>query len=214
MSTARRRQLIALAERYNVALVEDDFAAELRYDGRMQPALKAFDSGGQVIYIGSFSKMLMPGLRVGFLVAEGPIYQQLTQFKRVNDLMTSTLTQRALDLYVTVGRYQAHVRRSSQAYRKRRDLLAQAIDELLPAECSYNLPQGGLFLWLRLPEGIAARALYTQALQEGVQFAPGPRFFAQPEQGESFLRLNFAAVPQERIYEGIRRLQRAINRLA
>lgn len=213
LSTARRRELVRLAECYNAALVEDDFVGELRYEGRTQPALKAFDKGGQVIYIGSFSKMLMPGLRVGFLIAEGPIYQQLAQFKRVNDLMTSTLAQRALEHYVTVGRYEAHVRRSSQAYRKRRDLLAKAIDELLPAESSYTLPQGGLFLWLRLPEGISAQALHDQALQEGVEFAPGPRFFVQPEQGDAFVRLNFAAVSQDRIYEGVRRLRRAMNKL-
>jgi Transcriptional regulators containing a DNA-binding HTH domain and an aminotransferase domain (MocR family) and their eukaryotic orthologs len=213
MSTARRRELVRLAECYNAALVEDDFAAELRYEGRTLPALKAFDQRGQVIYIGSFSKLLMPGLRIGFLMAEGPIYRQLVHFKRVNDLMTSTLSQRALEHYVTVGRYEAHVRRSSQAYRKRRDLLAKAIDELLPAECSYSLPQGGLFLWLRLPEGVSAQALQQHAAQEGVHFAVGSRFFIQPEHGDSFLRLNFAAVPQDRIYEGVRRLQRALGRM-
>src|SRR5205814_4974543 len=106
---------------------------DLRYEGRVQPARKALDPGGRVIYVGTFSKLLMPGLRVGFLVAEGPIFELLAQLKRVNDLMTSTLTQRALEVYVTVGRYQAHVRRSCQIYRRRRDAIMQAIGRDLPA---------------------------------------------------------------------------------
>jgi GntR family transcriptional regulator/MocR family aminotransferase len=114
LSSARRRQLIVLAERYNVPILEDDFVGDLRYEGRAQPSLKALDPGGQVIYVSTFSKMLMPGLRVGFLVADGPVYDSLFNFKRLSDLATSTLIQRALEAYVTVGRYQAYLRRSCQ----------------------------------------------------------------------------------------------------
>ena len=95
LSSQRRIQLIILADRYNIPILEDDFVGDLRYEGRAQPALKALDPGGRVIYVSTFSKILMPGLRVGFLVAEGPIYQRLVNFKRVNDLATSTLIQRA-----------------------------------------------------------------------------------------------------------------------
>jgi GntR family transcriptional regulator/MocR family aminotransferase len=113
MSVQRRRQLIALADRYNVPILEDDFVGDLRYEGRAQPALKSLDPGGRVLYVSTFSKMLMPGLRVGFLVAEGPFYDSLVRYKRVNDLTTSNLHQRALEAYVTVGRYQSHLRRTS-----------------------------------------------------------------------------------------------------
>jgi GntR family transcriptional regulator/MocR family aminotransferase len=214
LSLPRRRQLIALADRYNIPILEDDFVGDLRYEGRVQPALKALDPGGRVIYVGTFSKLLMPGLRVGFLVAEGPIFDLLAQLKRVNDLMTSTLTQRALEVYVTVGRYQAHVRRSCQVYRRRRDAIIKAIGRELPAGVQVVSPQGGLFVWLRLPEGASAVRLLPLAAEEGVEYAPGPRFFPQPADGEGYMRLNFATLTHEDIDEGIRRLGRALQRLS
>jgi GntR family transcriptional regulator/MocR family aminotransferase len=211
MSVPRRRQLIALADRYNIPILEDDFVGDLRYDGRAQPALKALDPGGRVMYVGTFSKILMPGIRVGFLVADGPIYDRLAQLKRVNDLMTSTLMQRALEVYVTVGRYQAHVRRSCQAYRKRRDAMALAIQRHLPPECSVAPPQGGLFIWLRLPEHLSSAALLPLAAEQGVTYAPGDRFFANRADGERYIRLNFATQTPADIDEGIRRLGRAMG---
>jgi GntR family transcriptional regulator/MocR family aminotransferase len=213
LSLPRRRQLIALADRYNIPILEDDFVGDLRYEGRAQPALKALDPGGRVIYVGTFSKMIMPGLRVGFLVAEGPIFELLGQLKRVSDLMTSTLTQRALEVYVTVGRYQAHVRRSCQVYRRRRDAIVQAISCYLPAGAQVLAPQGGLFVWLRLPEGASALRLLPLAAEEGVEYAPGPRFFPHPPEGEPYIRLNFATQTPEDIDQGIRRLGRALQRL-
>jgi GntR family transcriptional regulator/MocR family aminotransferase len=212
LSLPRRRQLIALADRYNIPILEDDFVGDLRYEGRAQPALKALDPGGRVIYVGTFSKMIMPGLRVGFLVADGPVFELLAQLKRVSDLMTSTLTQRALEVYVTVGRYQAHVRRSCQAYRRRRDAVVQAIARELPA-VQVLPPQGGLFVWLRLPEGASSLRLLPLAAEEGVEYAPGSRFFPQPADGERYMRLNFATQTPEHIDLGIRRLGRALQRL-
>jgi GntR family transcriptional regulator/MocR family aminotransferase len=210
LSGGRRRQLVALADRYNVPLLEDDFVGDLRYDGRTQPALKTLDPGGRVIYIGTFSKMLMPGLRVGFLVAEGPIFTRLVAFKRVNDLTVSTLMQRALDAYVNVGQYQRHVQRSCRLYRQRRETMLAAIRQQLPPDVHVDPPQGGLFLWLRLPPGITCRALQPLASAAGVEFAPGPRFFVQPAEGEGYLRLNFATLRPEAIEEGIKRLGRVL----
>ncbi|HEU5102135.1 MAG TPA: PLP-dependent aminotransferase family protein, partial [Roseiflexaceae bacterium] len=213
LSVPRRRQLIALADRYNIPILEDDFVGDLRYDGRAQPALKALDPGGRVMYVGTFSKILMPGIRVGFLAADGPVYDRLAQVKRVNDLMTSTLMQRALEVYVTVGRYQAHVRRSCQVYRKRRDAMVAAIQRYLPPACSVKPPQGGLFIWLRLPEHVSAAALMPLAAEQGVTFAPGDRFFANRADGERFIRLNFATQTPADIEEGIRRLGSVMDRL-
>ncbi|RPI32901.1 MAG: PLP-dependent aminotransferase family protein, partial [Chloroflexota bacterium] len=213
MSGTRRRQLIALADRYNIPILEDDFAGDLRYDGRAQPAIKALDPGGRVIYTGTFSKMLMPGLRVGFLVTEGPVLRRLVEFKRVTDLTTSTLMQRTLDVYVTVGRYQAHLRRSGRLYRQRRDAMLAAIRRYLPSGIHTDPPQGGLFIWLRLPENLSALGLLPLTAEEGVEYAPGARFFANPTDGESFLRLNFATQTPEDIETGIRRLGIAIERL-
>jgi GntR family transcriptional regulator/MocR family aminotransferase len=211
LSSQRRRQLIVLADRYNVPILEDDFVGDLRYEGRAQPALKALDPGGRVIYVSTFSKMLMPGLRVGFLAAEGPVYDHLVSYKRASDLATSNLMQRALEAYVTVGRYQAHLRRSCRIYRQRRDAMLHAINSHLPAGVHVDPPQGGLFVWLRLPDDLSAAALLPLACEEGVAFAPGSDFFPESPNGEHHMRLNFAAHSPEVIEEGIKRLDKAIK---
>ncbi len=213
MSALRRRQLIALSDRYNIPILEDDFVGDLRYEGRAQPALKSLDPGGRVIYISTFSKMLMPGLRVGFLAAEGPFFDSLVRYKRVNDLTTSNLHQRALEAYVTVGRYQSHLRRTSLIYRKRRDVLVHAVNRYLPAAVNLNPPQGGLFAWMRLPDDLSAEKLLPLACREGVAFVPGGIFFPHGPDGSRFLRINFVSQPPEEIEEGIRRLGKAIRRL-
>ncbi len=157
--------------------------------------------------------MLMPGLRVGFLIAEGPIFHRLVNYKRVNDLTTSTLIQRTLEVYVTIGRYQIHLRRSCRVYRQRRDAMLKAIKRSLPAEVQVYPPQGGLFIWLRLPETISSLKLLPLAAEEGVEFAPGSRFFPDPTEGEGYLRLNFATQTPQDIEEGVRRLGAAMKRL-
>jgi GntR family transcriptional regulator/MocR family aminotransferase len=213
LSGERRRELVRLAGLYNIPILEDDFVGDLRFGGRAQPAIKALAQDGSVIYIGTFSKMLMPGIRVGFLVADGPVYNGLVRNKRVNDLTTSTLIQRALDEYVTVGRYQLHLRRSCRTYRKRRDIMLSAIKRHFPPSLRANPPQGGLFIWMQLPENISALELVPIAAEEGVEFAPGSIFFINPEEGDGFLRLNFAAQTSENIEIGIQRLAVAVSRL-
>ncbi len=214
LSGPRRHELIILADRYNVPILEDDFVGDLRYEGRALPALKALDPGGRVIHISTFSKMLMPGLRVGFLVAEGPVYDRLVKFKRVNDLATSSLIQRALHDYVTVGRYQAHLRRSCQIFRKRRDAMLDALQRHLPPGWQAEVPQGGLFLWLKLPGKFLAEELLPLAIDQGVDFMPGSSFFLEASNGAHWLRLNFVRQNEEKIEEGIKKLRRALDRLA
>jgi GntR family transcriptional regulator / MocR family aminotransferase len=210
MSGVRRRQLVTLASRYSIPILEDDYVGDLRYDGHAQPAIKALDPGGHVIYISTFSKMLMPGLRVGFLVASGPVYEQLLARKRAEDLATSNLMQRALEAYITVGRYQAHLRRACQAYRRRRDTMLTALTHTMPPGTRWLTPQGGLFIWLQLPEGLSANELYPVAGKEGVIYAPGSVFYPCARV-QSYLRLNFAMHPPSVIEEGVRRLGRAID---
>jgi GntR family transcriptional regulator / MocR family aminotransferase len=212
MNNPRRRLLISLADRYNVPLLEDDYVGDLRYEGRSLPALKALDPGGGVIYVSTFSKMLMPGLRVGCLVADGPLIEQLARFKRIHDLATTNLIQRALEAYVSVGRYQTHLNRVSRVYRKRRDAMQGAIDKYLPAGVHADPPQGGLFIWLRLPKGLSSTELLPLACEEGVCFAPGEDFFQTPEDGHPYLRLCFCVQPAELCVEGIRRLGNAMQR--
>jgi GntR family transcriptional regulator / MocR family aminotransferase len=211
LSLERRRRLIALADRYNVPILEDEFAGDLRYDGQAQVPLAALDPGGRVIYMGTFSKILMPGLRLGFLLATGPVYERLLAGKRVDDLSSSSLIQRALEAYITVGRYQAHLRRACQLYRRRRDAMADALSRHLPADAGWLLPEGGLFIWLRLPGGLTGGELVQAAAAEGVGFAPGDLFFpgGRPQ---PYVRLNFAEHAPETIEEGVRRLGKAVTR--
>jgi GntR family transcriptional regulator/MocR family aminotransferase len=213
LTTPRRRQLLVLAERYNIPIIEDDFVGDLRFEGHTQPALKALDPGGCVIYISTFSKMLMPGLRVGFIATDGPVYDALVNFKRIHDVATSALVQRALEAYVTVGRYQTHLRRSCQIFRKRRDVMISAIQHYLPAGVRFDPPQGGLFIWLQLPHELDSEQLLPLAREESVDFAPGKPFFPDGLLGSNWLRLNFVAQAPAQIEEGIKRLGKAIKRL-
>ena len=211
MSGRRRRQLVALADRYNVPILEDDFVGDLRYEGHAQPALKSLAPAGQVIYVNTFSKVLIPGLRVGFLVAEGPVYERLLICKHVSDLATSGLMQRATEAYITVGRYQAHLRRACQVYRRRRDAMLDALARHMPAGAEWQTPHGGLFIWVRLPAGASMSRLYPLVAEEGVTFAPGP-LFSPCDCAQDCLRLNFTVHPPDVIEEGIRRLGRAVER--
>jgi GntR family transcriptional regulator/MocR family aminotransferase len=212
MSGERRRALASLADHYHVPILEDDFVGDLRYEGRVQPALKTLALEGRVIYLGTFSKMLMPGLRIGFLVAEGPVFQRLAALKRVCDLTTPPLMQRALESYVNVGQYHRYVQRSCRLYRQRRDAVLAAIKRHLPSTVQVEPPQGGLFVWVRLPDGVSSVALLPLAAEAGVEYAPGVRFFVEPAQGEPYLRLNFATLTPVEIEEGIRRLAAALSR--
>jgi GntR family transcriptional regulator/MocR family aminotransferase len=209
MGNDRRAHLLEVATRHQVPVIEDDYIGDLRYEGQGQPALRALDRDGVVLYTSTFSKMLMPGFRVGFIAASGPIGARLAGLKSALDLATSNLAQRALEGFVTIGRYREHVERSRRVYRRRRDEAARAVRSCLPG-CSFELPRGGLFLWLRLPHGLACDTLLSRAQAAGVAFMPGTRFFAEPEQGTAYLRLNFASNPADRVSEGIRRLGQVV----
>lgn len=207
---SRRRQLISLAGRYNVPILEDDYVGDIRFEGRTQPTLKSLDPDGRVIYVGTFSKMLIPGLRVGFVVADGPVLHWLVCSKRCHDLATSNLIQRALCEYVSVGRYAAHVQRSCAVYRRRRDVMLTALARHAPS-LTWTKPKGGFFVWARLPAGVRASDLLPRACREGMIFAPGGNFYFDPAAGEDAMRLNFASNTEAVIEEGIRRLGRVLR---
>ncbi len=210
MTSPRRRQLVTLAERYQVPVLEDDYIGDLRYHGAAQPALKALDGSGNVIYVGTFSKMLIPSLRVGYLVAHGPVLQRLQADKHTSDVATSNLMQRALQSYITVGRYQACLRKARQVFGKRLTVMLAALSRHMPAGTSWNAPCGGMYVWLRLPGGLSADEMFPLAAREGVVYAPGSFFF--PDGAESAcLRLNFAVQPAALIEEGVARLGRLIQ---
>jgi GntR family transcriptional regulator/MocR family aminotransferase len=209
MSGNRRRQLVSLADRYNIPILEDDYIGNIRFEGSAEPALKALDPGGRVIYAASFSKLLIPSLRIGFLVASGPVFDHLVRAKYVNDLSTSDLLQKALREFISVGKYHSHLRRVSKAYRKRRDTMLSALSQHLP-QASWFYPKGGGFVWLTLPDGLSSDEFFTFAAAEGVTFIPGS-FFYPGQRPQSNLSLNYANTIPDEIEEGILRLQTAFH---
>lgn len=210
LSLERRRKLVDIAAHYGVPILEDDAYGELRYDGEPLPALKAVDRQGSVIYLGSFSKSLSPGLRVGFIVAPGPIMEKLVYAKQAADLHTSVLPQRIVHEFLRQDLLDPHVQTMIKSYRRRRDAMLQAMADHFPQDVSWSRPQGGIFLWVTLPQGRDAGLLFDRALAEKVVYVPGANYFANGG-GENTMRLNYSAYTEEKIVQGVERLARVIT---
>lgn len=211
MSEERRHQLVQIARTAGVPILEDDYVGDLRYSGKKLPSLRSLAATGEVIYVSTFSKMLLPSMRIGYLVADAPHYIQLARLKHVDSFTSSNLIQRALDAFVTVGRYDKQLRRACRLYRQHRDAMVDALQQTLPLGCQFEVPDGGLFIWLQLPANVPMTQLMPLAWQAGVTFAKGGGFYPQESQGEFTLRLNFAANSPELISQGIARLSAAIR---
>jgi 2-aminoadipate transaminase len=211
MSLARRRHLVALADHYGVPIVEDDPYGELRYEGQHLPSLKSLDTNGTVIYLGTFSKILAPGFRLGWIVASPDAMEGLLHGKQPSDLHTGMAQQMATCEVAKNGFVDKHVERIKAFYKERRDVMLQAIGEHFPPEAHHTRPAGGLFVWAELPRHVDTRALLLDALQERVAFVPGQGFHPD-NSGTNTMRLNFSNVPPDQLREGIRRLGHAIQR--
>lgn len=209
----RRRRFMEVVARHAVTVIEDNPYGEICYDGEPLPSLASLDRQGQVICLGTFSKTVAPGLRVGWIAVHGPLYGKLTILKGSSDLHTSTFTQLLLDAYLAGGTLDANIRRTRALYRERRDAMIAALERELPAGVRFTRPSGGLFIWLELPAGLDARALLPLCLERGVAFVPGGGFFPNGSR-ENTARLNFSNMPVERIVEGVRRLGEAMRQLA
>ncbi len=206
LSTARRYQLINLAAHYNIPIIEDDYVGDLHYDGHTRPTLKSLDQHELVIFIGTFSKMLMPGIRVGYVTGHENLIKKLTRQKYLTDLASNNLLQHALHAYVTIGRYQQHLNRACRVYKKRRDMMHLSLKHHLSEICEWEVPNGGFYFWLRIPARIDVHHLLNQSKQNGVNFAPGFLFYDQALPDQTFIRLNFAAVHENDIQIGIKKL--------
>jgi DNA-binding transcriptional MocR family regulator len=211
LNLERRRRMLELAYRHHVPIVEDDPYSLLRYEGESLPSLKALDAHGYVIHLSTFSKVLFPGLRVGWLAAPKRAIERLAPLKRVMDLFTNAPAQAVLYELGRRGLLERHLERVREEYRKRRDAMAQALERYCP-KLRFGLPEGGYYIWSRLPRGVWGRALLREAAREGVTFLPGEFFFADG-QGQEWVRLTFVSQPPEVIEEGIRRLSQALRRL-
>ena len=211
-SLERRRALLDAAARHGLVVIEDDPYGQLCYEGTTPPALASLGGTAPVVYLGTFSKIFCPGMRVGWLAAPREIYGKYTLVKQGADLHTSTLAQCQILAYLERFDLDASIARICEVYRRRRDAMLSAIESEFPPGVSWTTPRGGLFLWATLPKGVSARELLVRALERNVAFVPGGSFF--PNGGhENTLRLNFSNMPEERIAEGIRRLGRVLHEL-
>jgi DNA-binding transcriptional MocR family regulator len=212
LSIERRTRILELAKQHNVAILEDNFVGDLRYDGEHVPALRALPGGREiVIHQGTFSKALCPGLRLGWLVAPKEVLSRLLLAKRVCDLSTNSMAQITLARYLSAGLYKGHLENVRAAYKKRRDVMLESLSKSFSREVSWSKPHGGLFIWLKLPSGLSARDLLSFAEAEGVSFSPGELFFLGSE-GKEYMRLCFIQTPENVIQEGIKRLSAAYGR--
>jgi GntR family transcriptional regulator/MocR family aminotransferase len=210
MSGETARRLLDVAARHQLPVVEDGFDPTLHYGARPPAPLKAHDREGVVLYTGTFSKILFPGLRLGWLIGPLPVIERLAAAKQVADLHTSALLQAAVHRFCERKLLDRHAARVAREYARRRDVLLAALRRRMPEGVSWTEPQGGFSLLLTLPPGIAAGDLRARAAERGVAFTPGAAFFVDGG-GEATVRLSFSSVPAERIDEGVRRLADAIR---
>jgi len=224
LAEGRRHELVLLSERYGIPIVEDDPYGQLRYEGEHLTPLIVLDrqnvSGddgyttGNVIYLSTFSKTLAPGLRLGWMVAPADVIAKLVQIKQGADLHTSTFTQMVAYEVAHDNFLDEHIKLIRKVYGERRNVMLEALQQYFPAEVSWTHPQGGLFLWVSLPEGMDSHLLFEAAIKENVAFVPGDSFYSGngfAAEGRRHFRLNFSNAEPEKIREGIRRLSVAIR---
>jgi 2-aminoadipate transaminase len=205
MSLPRRRRLVQIAHERELLVLEDSPYGLLRYEGDPLPPLYAMDGGAFVIYLGTFSKILSPGIRLGWAAAPRPVLGKMNLGKQAADLCSSSMTQLFVSAYFQEGDWRAYVDSLIELYRRRRDAMLDALAEHFPREAAWTRPQGGLFIWATLPDYIDTTDLLARALRENVAFVPGRAAYLDG-QGGSSMRLNFSGVDEAQIREGIRRI--------
>lgn len=202
-SCKKREALIQLANKYDVAVIEDNPYGDIRFDGTPLPTLKSLDIEERVIYLGSYSKILCAGLRVGFICGEQDLMDKIEIIKEGADLQTNQLAQMQVDEFLERNDIDAHIGKVISAYKEKRDLMMECIEKYFPEEVKYIRPEGGMFLWLELPEKINANLILDKALMQKVGFVPGGPFFPEGN-NENTIRLNFSTSLKENIEPGIK----------
>lgn len=210
MPLHRRRQLLRLAEEYNLLILEDAVYHELHFETPAPPPLKALDEFGNVLHASGFSKILLPGTRIGYLIADkNSVRERIVQVKQAADICTPSFNQRVVHTYVKYGKLPAHLDRVRHILKSRRDAVVAAAKEYLPTGSHWKTPSGGLYLWFELPQdGPTATELYVTAIQHGVAYAIGTLFHPTGE-GAFTIRINFSSHHEDSIWEGFRRLRQA-----
>jgi 2-aminoadipate transaminase len=210
MSLERRQRLVEIASERELLVLEDNPYGMLRYEGESLPPLRVLDGGVYVMYLGTFSKILSPGIRLGWVVAPPPILEKINLGKQAADLCSSTLSQLMVQAYFEQSRWRDYVESLTEVYRDRRDTMLDALAEYFPPEAEWTQPHGGMFIWVTLPDFIDTTDLLARALRDNVAFVPGAAAYLDGR-GHDAMRLNFSASSGDDIREGIRRIGEVVK---
>jgi 2-aminoadipate transaminase len=210
-SGQKRKDVANILEKHNVICVEDNPYGELRFTGEDLPSIRNYLDN--IILLGSFSKIISPGLRIGWICAGKEIMEKLIVVKQAADLHSNYLSQRIVHQYLMDNDIDEHIMKIRVAYGKRRDLMIDMIAEYFPKEVRYTKPEGGMFIWVTLPRRVSSMDLFELAVKENVAFVPGNPFYVDDSSRINTLRLNFSNSDEEQIEEGIKRLARCSERL-
>jgi len=207
-----REQLLSICLRYRVPLVEDGFEEDMKYRGPVDMPIKSIDEGNIVIYLGTFSKALFPGLRVGWITAEKGLVQRVLAVKRFCDLSSNNFSQMAMHRFCAEGYYDKHLKRLHRTFRKRMQTALRSLAEFCPPRVSWTEPAGGYMIWVKMPVGLSKDDLLRRVLPHGVAVSPGEYYFLR--QGPSrYFRISVSVLDEEEIREAVKRLGRALREI-
>ncbi|TCK92596.1 2-aminoadipate transaminase [Natranaerovirga hydrolytica] len=212
-SLNRRKELVKLATKYEVAIIEDNPYGELRFEGEMLPSVQSLDKEGWVISLGSFSKVFCPGYRIGWVMASKSLIEKYVLVKQGADLQCNTMAQMVIAKYLELYDIDVHIQNICDVYKDRRNTAIKVMEQEFPTEVKFTRPQGGLFAWVELPEFMNAKEVLEKCIEKNIAFVPGSSFF--PNGGnENTLRLNFSTMPVEKIKEGLKCLGNVIKEMS
>ncbi len=209
-SLERRKEFMKVINKYEIPVIEDNPYGELRFEGEAQPALKSLDTKGLVVFLGTFSKILAPGYRLGWICASPEILEKYNFMAQAAALQASTVAQMETAKWIEMFDLDAHVEKIVAIYRNRRDLMYNTMKETFPPEVKFAKPTGGLFLWVELPEYMDAAELAKECLKENVAYVPGEGFYPDGNVKNTF-RMNYSGMTEEKIVEGVKRLAKVIK---
>jgi len=209
LAVPRRAEILEICAEHDVLIIEDNPYGLLGFEGQTYPALRASDPDN-VVYLGSFSKIFAPGLRVGWVLAPHAVRERLVLAAESATLCPPAFTQSVVSRYLAAHDWRGQVKTYREAYRERRDAMISALEHYLPAQCSWTHPEGGFYVWLTLPEGLNTKAMLPRAVTQRVAYVPGTAFYAD-DFGSRQMRLSFCYPTPERITEGVRRLASVID---
>ena len=206
----RRHKFMEIINKYEIPVIEDNPYGELRFENENMPALKSLDTKGLVVFLGTFSKILVPGYRLGWVCASDEILSMFNFIKQGADLQTPTVTQLEANKYMEMFDLDKHVDTIRELYKHRRDVMMKTMEETFPKEAKFTHPDGGLFTWVELPEYIDTRKMALQCLEKKVAYVPGGSFF--PNGGhENCFRMNYSCMPDDKIVEGVKAIAEVIK---